>query len=102
MLPGVRMAALTLDARHNTAQLQPAIDDRAGGVTAEARTRLEIGKLAPERFEQGARLNGGTADRDLQPVDRGIVTHQALVQAAVVFEHPGLRAAAERPSDGKR
>src|SRR5947209_5024204 len=102
MLPGARVAAFALYARHHAAQLKPAVNDRASGMTAEARTRLEIGKLAPERFQQRARLNAGIADRDIQPLDRVIVAHQALVQAAVVFKHPGLRTAAEGPADRKR
>jgi hypothetical protein len=98
------VAAVVAFAIREAVRLKPdideTVDDGSGGVSAEARARLEVRKLARECFDAGTQLNGSIAKRDIQPANRRVIAHHALVQPPVAFEHPRLGTAAERPQIG--
>jgi hypothetical protein len=72
-------------------QVQLVVDDRIGGVTAEAHHGFIVADRAANRLLEILWLPLIVSRGDGEPVDGGVIAHLAFEKLALPLQHPSLR-----------
>jgi len=99
---GSGMAMLTGDAGLQGIKVNTIVGYCASRMTAETGRRFGVCKFAAKGLLERCRLHSLVADRNVEAVRQWIEADVALVEAAIAFEYPGLRAGSKCPLDGRR
>src|SRR5271156_465860 len=99
MSTGAHVAMFTSYTKLRRLEIQLAIRHSVGRVAPETGQALGQTQFPAHGFLHGMRHNPLFAHGDLEARNARVITYEAVVQMALIFQHPGLSPGSESPAD---
>src|SRR5579871_1917217 len=102
MCGGTGMAMFAAHSRTQFIERKLPVGDAPRSVATEAGRDFSLGGFAPHGFHQVVRTNAIVAHGNTEALHVLVVSHQALVKSALIFEHKREVVKSEGVLDGER